>query len=187
MEKFFELHKLTQEREALWGATVAEYKRRTGGDDTHQLDLSLQNSESKAIALELQEGARTEEIFEQIRDKIELWLDNPIPLKQFMAEIGKPMSDFPDADGVEPGLDPEALVLRMVFCIEGAQGALGMPSTVTNPQVSTAIQKAISEMDGWVYSKKARRVQGDLQRWRTRADATPDEAICGYRLYKGGA
>jgi len=187
MKNFFDLHWLTQEREALWGAAVAEYMRRTGGDVAAQLDLSLQNKESQATALELQEGARTEEVYELLLGQIELWLSEPVPLKQFMSEIGKPISDFPEADGVEPGPDPDALVLRMCFTVNHVQEALGLPNVVTNTQVSTAIQKAISAMGGWVYSKKARRVHGVLGRWRTREDATPAETLCGYRLYEEGS
>lgn len=186
LEKFFDLQALAQEREALWGATMAEYIRRTNGDFTRELDLSLQSREAKATAHELQEGARTEEVYEVLHDQMELWVDEPIPLKQFMSEIGKPLSDFPGEDDSDR-LDPEVLVQRMVFCIKDVQEALGLPNVITNTQVSTAIQKAVSDMEGWVYNKKARRVQGQLQRWRTRVDASPEEALCGYRLYEEGA
>jgi len=182
MEKFFDLHGLAQEREALWGATLAEYERRTGGDHTIELDLSLQNKEAKQIAVDLQEASRTEEIFEQMRDRIEMWLEEPLPLKEFMAELGKPMSDFPDDDDDDSLGDQ--LVLRCAFRMRDVTAALDLPTAITNPQVGQNIQKALADLAGWSNKTERRYIQKVRDRWRLRADITQDELICGYRLYE---
>ena len=187
MEKFFDLQGLAQEREALWGATLAEYERRTGGDFRRELDLSLQNKESKIMALELQEGARTEEIFETWRAELEMWLAEPLPLKERMMELGKPMTDFPE-EGQDPDAMPgDQLVLRTAFRNSDAATHLGLPPNLTNAQASQHIQKAVAEIEGWSGVPGATRVMGIVGRWKYLDDATPEERFCGYRLYQEGA
>jgi len=181
MEKFFDLHGLAQEREALWGATLAEYDRRTGGDHTVELDLSLQSTEAKTIAVALQEASRTEEVYEQMRDRIEMWLEEPLPLKEFMAELGQPMSDFPD-DGDDGALGDQ-LVVRCAFRLSDAAMALGLPSTITNPQVSQQLHRALAALSGWSTKGEKLSIQKVRDRWRTREDITFDELQCGYRLH----
>ena len=183
-ESYFDLHGLAHEREALWGATYAEYIRRTKGNFETELDLSLQSPEARRIAVELQEEARTEEIYETWRDRIEIWLDEPLPLKELMAELGKPMSDFPDdEDDENPGVSGDQLVIRTVFRNTDAAQYLDMPATLTNQQSAQSIQKAVAGLDGWTGGKERFRVQGIQDRWKYRTDATPNERILGYRLY----
>lgn len=180
---FFDIEALRAEREALWGAAYAEYFRRTGGNFRTELDLSLQSREAHRIANELQEEARTEEVYETWKERIELWLSEPVPYKQFMAEMGKPISDFPDEDYTGP--DPDQLVMRMVFRNCDATTMLGLPENMTNSQAVSAIQKAVAELDGWKIEKSARRIQGLLGRWRVHETADKSEMTFGYRLYEG--
>lgn len=181
-DQYFDLAALADEREALWGAAYAEWVRRTGGQTKHELDLSLRSPVAREIARELQEGARTEEVFEQWRDQIEMWLEDPVPMKQFLSEIGKPLSDFP---GEDDEIDPNQLVLRCVFRNQDALAALNLPQNLSNPAAVQSIQKAVAEIDGWNTNGERRRVLGILGRWRTRIGATQGELLCGYRLYKG--
>lgn len=181
-ETYFDLPGLAAEREALWGAAYAEWVRRTGGDPKVELDLSLRNRDAQETARLLQEGARTEEVYEQWRDQIEMWLEEPVPVKQFLSEIGKPMSDFP---GDDDEINPDQLVLRCVFRNQDALAALNLPPNLTNPVAVQAIQKAVAEIDGWNVGGEKRRVLGIQGRWRTRIGATAEELYCGYRLYEG--
>jgi putative DNA primase/helicase len=184
-ETFIDVHSLAQEREALWGAAFEEYKRRTGEDFTVELDLSLQSSEAKRIAVQLQEDARTEEVYETWAEKIDIWLDEPLPLKELMAEFGKPMLDFPDDESDQVAGDQ--LVIRMVFRNSDAAVSLGLPETLTNQQAAQQIQKAVGQPEGWHGGRERFRVQGIRDRWKIRDGATDAEILCGYRLYSEGA
>ncbi len=172
------------ERDQLWGEAMAIYRAMRAKKPRGDLPLTLQSPEAIAEAKAMQEEARTQELHEMWAEKIAEWADEPVTMRQYLAEIGAAVEDRFDEDEMN-----SVLVLRCAIYREQAvEHGLKRDRGVADYQTAQNIERALAMMPGWSQPKDPTkggaklRVSGVQKRWWLRDGLTADERKKGFRL-----
>ncbi len=172
------------ERDQLWGEAMAFYRQMRERKPRGDLPLTLHSPEALAEAMRMQEEARTQELHEMWAEKIAEWADEPVTLRQYLAEIGADIDDRFDeteANGV--------LVLRCAIYREHVvEHGLKRDRGVVDYQTAQNIERALPLLENWHQPKDSTkggarcRVYGVQKRWWFRNGTNLDERKKGFRV-----
>lgn len=174
-----DLAAVRRDKGQLWAEAVHLYRQARAEQPHGSLNLDLSPA-AKALAVEKQEDARPEDLFEDWAERIRAWADEPILLSSLFGQYGLLTEKFGEADG----LDPETTwVVRTVWRQDDAlEYALGLKPTVASFVQKQLLERAYSALPEWVGSKHAMRRFGLRARWRRRKEASAEDVQRGYRV-----
>jgi hypothetical protein len=151
------------------------------------LDLSLSPEAVKEAKI-IQEEMRTREMFEEMVDSIEDYIDTPITLAEYLREGKDDRLPYfhDDADGPDP---EDVWILRTRWAkTELTEAALGRNRQRTsNPAEQLNVERALDSLRKRLSFKKHYRIGGKTSSKLTfyhLTDASPDEIKLGYRPVK---
>lgn len=170
---------LSENRDQLWAEAVHLWRKEAEAAGGYKRIKLMLSGEALLTAKELQEDAREENSAEATAEQIKAWLDEEMPLSQFVADPGDVTSELDSFEG-EPIVRRTATIPRQV-AVEG----LGIPveRMTQNKLMDATIGNSMLHVEGW-RKTGTRRVFGTFGRGRTyvRDDATPQEIMHGYQI-----
>ena len=186
--------RIEQLRDQLWAEAHAVYTEMRAKHRHGDLPLYL-STDADREAVRLQEGARVADLHETWAEVVQDWLDEPVPLSQYLAEAGLPPEDQ-FAEGGETGATVP-MVLRCAVTREIIlAGALHKDRGIQDYQTNSNFAKTMPMITGWARAistgsdgqnaGQRGRVQGVLRRWIYREGITAEEKKLGYRLLPDG-
>ncbi|MFG6586962.1 VapE domain-containing protein [Sulfitobacter sp. MOLA879] len=180
---------IMRDQAGLWRAAYEAYvELRSRTPEGHDLPLYIKSgSKADLIAKQLQERARKSETWESWKSTLINWMDEEIPLRQFLNGNGGLTEDEVSQDHLA-GVHMDTMVCRVAFTqVQLFREALGVNKNApTGPQETTFWGQLTSSLkaDGWEHGDKRPRIAGKQRRWFVRPDITEEERARGFRVSK---
>jgi putative DNA primase/helicase len=173
----------------LWRAAYEAYvEMRSRTPQGQDLPLFIAaGTEADLIAKQLQERARKAETWENWKSTLINWMDEEMPLRQFLNDNGG-LTDDEVAQDHFAGVHMDSMVCRVAFTqIQFFREALGVNKNApTGPQETTFWGQLTNSLkaDDWEHGDKRPRIAGKQRRWFVRPGISEEERARGFRVSK---